>query len=96
MKKIVKANLTWTPFEQGGRKVILPVGMKYYPIIIFESEQETDTLWCAELFNISIKDRQSVADVTYLVDDAPFHLLQSGKTFNLYEGQRVVAEGVIQ
>jgi len=96
MKKTVKANINWMPVAQGGRKTILPVGMRYCPIIVFDSEQTPDTLWCVELFNTSIKGRQSIADLSYLAEDAPFHLLKSGSSFNLYEGQSVVAEGVIQ
>ena len=96
MKKTVKAKLTWIPIEQGGRKTVMPIGMRYCPIIVFNSEQTADSLWCAELFNTSIEDRRSIADITYLVDNAPFHLLKPGNTFCLYEGQRVVAEGVVQ
>ena len=96
MKKIAKADITWMPYEQGGRKMTLPVGIKYCPIIVFNSEQSSDALWCAELFNVSVNGRKSVADITYLVDNAPFYLLKSGNEFSLYEGQRIVAEGVIQ
>jgi len=96
MKKTVKANITWISNDQGGRKTMMPVGMRYYPIIVFDDEQASDTSWCAELFNTSIEGLKSTADVTYLVDNAPFHLLKSGSVFSLYEGQRVVAEGVIQ
>ena len=96
MKRTVKANITWIPTELGGRKTVMPVGMRYCPIIVFSSEQTSESLWCAEMFNTYINGRESVADVTYLVDSAPFHLLESGRAFSLYEGQRIVAEGVIQ
>ena len=95
MKASVKAEINWMPVETGGRTHILPVGMRYCPMIVFEIEQEGDTLWSAELYNTSIKDRTSIADISYLVDDAPYHLLQPGNKFQLYEGQRVVAEGAI-
>lgn len=63
---------------------------------MFESEQSDNTLWSAEIYNTSIDGRRSVADVSYLVyDGAPFSLLQPGNRFSLYEGQRVVAEGVV-
>ena len=95
MKKIVQARINWTPPENGGRGNILPIGMRYCPIIVFKSEQSGSSLWSAELYNTAIEGRTSFADVTYLVDDAPYHLLQSGSEFLLYEGQRVVAQGVV-
>jgi hypothetical protein len=96
MKKAVKAQINWMSLEDGGRKNILPVGMRYCPIIIFESDQSDDTLWSAEIYNTSIDGSLSIADVSYLVDDgAPFRLLKPGNRFSLYEGQRVVAEGVV-
>ena len=95
MKKIVKANVEWTDIENGGRKHILPVGMRYCPHIVFEAEQKGDTVWSAEIYNTEINGRTSTADLSYLLDNAPFHLLETGRKFFLYEGQRVVAEGIV-
>ena len=95
MKKVAQARINWLPVEDGGRKNILPIAMRYCPIIVFPAEQSGSTLWSAEIYNTSIDGRTSVADVSYLVDDAPYHLLQSGNRFSLYEGQRIVAEGII-
>ena len=95
MKRVVQAMIDWTLPEHGGRKNILPVGMRYCPIIVFESEQSANSLWSAELYNTAINGRTSIADVSYLVDEAPYHLLKSGEKFLLYEGQRVVAQGVV-
>jgi len=95
MKKVVQAKICWATVEEGGKKNIMPIGMRYCPIIVFESEQSGQTLWSAEIYNTSIEGRTSIADISYLVNDAPFHLLQSGNLFFLYEGQRVVAEGVV-
>jgi hypothetical protein len=95
MKKAVRAKINWTPLKDGGRKNILPIGMRYCPIIVFEAEQTGETLWRAEVYNTSVNGRTSVADVSYLVDDAPYHLLQPGNEFLLYEGQRAVAQGVV-
>ena len=93
MKKVVQAQLNWTLPEDGGWKNILPVGMRYCPMIVFEAEQSGDTLWSAELYNKQVTNRVSLADLSYLADDAPYHLLRKGSKFLLYEGQRVVAEG---
>lgn len=95
MKKIVQAKIDWTPVEDGGRKVIPPVGMHYGPMIVFESETPTDTIWSASIYNTSIDGRTTISDLSYLVDDAPYHLLTSGSKFRLFEHQYLVAEGVI-
>ena len=95
MKKSVKANVEWLALEEGGRRNILPVGMRYCPHIVFEAEQKGDTVWSAEIYNTEINGRTSTADVSYLFDNAPFHLLEAGKKFFLYEGQKMVAEGVV-
>ena len=95
MKKFVQAQLNWTLPENGGRKNILPVGMRYCPMIVFESEQSGDTLWSAELYNKQVNERISLADLSYLSAEAPFHLLNKGNKFLLYEGQSVVAEGSV-
>ena len=95
MKMTVKARINWTPVEDGGRKHMLPVGVRYNPLITFEGEQVSEKLWSAEVFNTVINGRTTEADVSYLSDDAPFNLLQAGKKFLLYEGQQVVAKGVV-
>jgi hypothetical protein len=94
-KKVVEAHINWTPFEEGGRKHVLPVGMRYCPIIVFELETTPETLWSAEIYNTMVDGNTSVADVSYLAGDAPHYLLQPGNKFCLYEGQRIVAEGII-
>ena len=95
MKKIVKATIHWISPEDGGRQIILPIGMRYCPIIVFEGNQTLDSLWSAEIYNTSINGRVSTADISYLSDEAPFNLLQVGSKFRLYEEQQVVAEGEI-
>jgi len=93
MKKTMKAVIHWMPPEEGGRKAVIPVGMRYCPMLVFENEQPGDSQWSAEVYNNVVDGRTSSADVSYLMEDAPMYLLQPGKKFMLYEGQRVVAEG---
>ena len=95
MIKSVKADILWTPAEEGGRKHILPVGMRYCPIISLENIESNKGLWSAVVINRDINGRKSIADISYLVDEAPYHLLKSGQKFLLYEAQQVVAEGVV-
>lgn len=47
------------------------------------------------MFNESIAGNESISTITYLVEEAPFELLQIGAEFALYEGQNKVATGVI-
>ena len=95
MKNMAKARINWMSVEDGGRKNILPIGMRYCPIIVFEKEQTGDTLWSAEIYNTSVDGRKSTADLSFLSDEAPRRLLQTGNKFFLYEGQRVIAEGIV-
>jgi len=95
MSKTVRAQIIWTSVEDGGRKTILPVGMRYCPILVFDDEQCGDTLWSAAVYNKEINKRQTIADISYMADDAPHQLLQSGKKFFLFEGQQVVGEGIV-
>ena len=95
MKNIAQAKINWSPPEDGGRKNILPINMRYCPIIVFEAEQPGETLWSAEVYNTNVNGRASLSNVSYLVDDAPYYLLKTGNKFSLYEGQRIVAEGII-
>lgn len=95
MNKTVQAKINWVPQEDGGRKVILPAGMRYCPIIVFESEKTAQTLWSAAIFNTLVEGRNTVSDVSYLSEEAPHYLLQSGSKFRLFEGQQVVANGVV-
>ena len=95
INKSVKADIYWTPIEEGGRKYILPIGICYCPIISLEDIKSEKGLWSAVVINRDINGRKSIADITYLVDEAPYHLLKSGQKFLLYEAQQVVAEGVV-
>jgi hypothetical protein len=96
MKKVVRAEIKWFAPENGGRKSVMPIGMRYCPIIVFDDYQTGGTLWSAEVYNTKIEGWSSEAEITYLRNDgAPFHLLEKGNRFALYEGQRVIAEGIV-
>ena len=95
MKKFMQAEIEWITPEDGGRKTVMPITMRYCPVIVFEQEQSGGSLWSAEIYNIEIHDRKSIAKVSFLMETAPFHLLSQGNKFSLYEGPRVVGEGII-
>ena len=96
MKKIVKVKIEWVPASEGGRRNIMPIGMRYCPIIVLEKTLTNDnTLWSAEVYNTAIENRISYADLTYLSQEAPYYLLTHERRFDLYEGQAVMGRGII-
>jgi len=96
MNKTVIVNLIWPTEESGGRKHIFPKGMRYSPIAIVDGGENLDSQWGVFVTNISIEGRVSVAEMSYVMENAPHHLLVPGATVVLYDGPRVIADGVIQ
>lgn len=95
MRKSVKARIVWTE-SNGIRKVPL-VGTRYCPIIVFNSTKEqADTYWSAD-FVINDIDTQfaSIIDLSLLSEEAPEEYLIKDEYFKLYEGNKLVAEGII-
>jgi hypothetical protein len=97
VRDVVKAHINWTPHEFGGRRTMLPVNERSCPIMVFEPTRYNgfDPLLTAEIYNESMNGRTSVAYVSYLLKDAPHHLLRDGGRFMLYEGKREVARGAV-
>ena len=95
MKTRMEAYVSWVPFEKGGREKPLPQSTKYCPIIIFPNEEMKGT-WSAEILINSMNDNnKAFIDLSFLSPDAPFELLKPGAEFELYEGKKLVARGVI-
>jgi hypothetical protein len=94
MKKFMKAKIKWTPKKDGGKVRPIPVSMRYCPILVFD-EGQTGNLWSGEIYNLEVKGYSSIAKVSFLREEAPFDLIQVGAKFCLYEGHRVMAQGVI-
>lgn len=95
MKTWMEAHVVWVPFEKGGRQKHLPSNTRYCPIIVFP-EAKTDDAWSAEILTNSINDNnESIIDISFLFSDAPFELLKPGAKFELYEGKKMVASGVL-
>ena len=96
-----RAELEWIPRELGGRsKPPLGVGAPSYATVIHFPEQpwpHSTGSWSL----VVIKDEalsteyRWVADVHFLVDEAPHDALRNGRAFELYEGNKCVARGSI-
>ena len=102
MKKWMNAKIKWLTAEEGGRKTPVPVVLKerddnrYCPIIVFPNAITSGISWSADIYVKSQIDKyESIAKVSYLFENAPFELLQEGADFELYEGNRLVATGII-
>lgn len=94
MSKTVKAKIDWLSEEAGGRSP--PSGPRYITVARFDDEKEK---YPKEAWSLVVEFSNSpdylilFADVRFLVEDAPVHLLHSGSVFELYEGRKQVATG---
>jgi len=96
--KTVSAKLQWVPPEKGGRQAP-PLGSRYSTVARFKQQQDTwyEEAWSlvvewSELPDVSLVHH---VNVRFLVENAPESLLVMGNSFELMEGARVVAVGVI-
>lgn len=86
------AEIIWIAEVDGGRKSI-PFGSKYAPQILIKGE--TEIKWSAFVFNqYAIRSYQTYAVIYYLSDEAPDNLVKNIE-FDVYEGSRKVASGII-
>src|SRR5947208_1328344 len=97
-----RAILEWIPQELGGRNKP-PAGVgepPYATVVRFLSTGEPwppPVAWTLVVQKIDVADDplQWVAEVKFLFDEAPHHLLTEGAEFELYEGKKCVARGQI-
>ena len=97
-EEIVKARICWLKEEAGGRQTP-PSGPRYVTVVRFDKEKDK---WPNEAWSLVLDFRGApdeslciTADVRFLVPEAPVQLLHSGSTFELLEGNKVVATGVV-
>lgn len=98
MKK-VKVKISWLVKENRIPPIIdvnyRPKWKAYHPIIKFENQAESDHNWSSVIFNNYINRKESVAELSYLVGEAPIELLKIGSKFELFEGKNKVAIGEV-
>lgn len=89
------ARICWLSEEQGGRKS-LPFGTKYVPILKLEEDVlGFEENWSAYIFNKkSLSENETISEVEYFSEFAPDNL-QEKVRFQLYEGKKIVANGII-
>ena len=92
----MKAELEWLSEKEGGR-VRLPPGPQYITVARFAEEKEKypSEAWSLVLeFNPPTENSRSmIAEVRFLVEEAPTYLLHEGSLFELFEGRKIVARG---
>jgi hypothetical protein len=91
--------IRWMSAAEGGRNHP-PEGPTYSTVARFEDERDK---WPREAWSLIVEPVKSfgqggeavLANVRFLVDEAPRELLRPGARFELCEGRRVVAKGVV-
>ena len=91
------ALISWLPRERGGRER-LPPGPVYSTMARFED----DSRWPHEAWSVVVEfvrsfneGRYTLAAIRFLSPSGPNELLEEGNRFELLEGGRRVAKGVI-
>ncbi len=76
------------------KRFIPDIRVKYCPIIKFTNEETCS--WSAEIHIIKndLANRKSIAEVHYLFSNAPTSNICEGNQFELFEGNRKVADGI--
>lgn len=95
MGRVFEAKIRWLTEAEGGRKE-LPFGEKYAPIIqITKPLSISDEYWSVFVLNKTmLKGNETISTLRYLSDSAPDNLTPEVE-FSLYEGPKLVAEGIL-
>jgi hypothetical protein len=92
------ARITWLAPEEGGRRVP-PSGPRYIAPARFEGpaagSEGANWSLVVDLISHPPGSADWIAEVRYLFDEAPHELLLPGTRFELYEGKKCVARGVL-
>lgn len=92
-----RAIIAWVPPEAGGRQHV-PAGPRYITVCRFEEDPGWENgTWSlvVEWVRTFRGGRLILANVDFLVPEAPTNFLRAGTRFELLEGRKRVAKGVI-
>lgn len=91
------AILSWLPARKGGREVV-PSGDRYVGVARFE----LDTEWPGRTWSLVVRPSERMSDgrfwmasIGFLSPEGPTELLRDGSRFEIYEGRRLVASGLV-
>lgn len=98
----MRAHIYWKPKSDGGRsKPPTGVGLPSYATVVRFTDTgdpwPPENAWSLVIEKIASESDEFewLANVRYLVDEAPHHELKPHRQFELYEGGKLVATGVI-
>ena len=96
--RVAKAVISWVPAAKGGRKQP-PTGPVYSTVARFTDDPD----WPARAWSLVVRKLKAYgggrfwfAQVEFLVDAAPHDLLRPGARFDLDEGRKLAATGLIR
>lgn len=98
VKKPVRALISWVPAAKGGRKSLFE-GEVYSTVVRFADDPNwPDVTWSLAVRRLRTYagGRFWYAEVQFLSDQAPQGLLRAGARFDLYEGRKLTATGLIR
>lgn len=90
MKRIFISQINWIPYEKGGRKNVPPEGTRYCPLIRFLNQQNCEE-WSID-FICSNFEKGNIIEFKFLMDHAPYELIQFDLWYDIYEGNKRVAQ----
>ena len=90
----MKALVDWIKPENGGKHKIPEKEFVFYPMIKIADEKMAN--WSLFVINKKfVSEYQTIAEIGFLMKNAPHHLLKTGIRFTLFEGAREIACGKI-
>jgi hypothetical protein len=98
MSHEARAVIRWVPASRGGRQQPPPSADGYTAPARFESDpQEQRGVWSLRIVRAKPLRGSEVIDanIQFIMPDAPHDILKEGERFELTEGRRVVAKGVV-
>jgi len=90
-----KATIHWLKPEEGGRKTLPASTTTYYATTVLD---ETPKHWSIVIqFEkpLAADEYMAPCKISFLVDTAPFHVLEEAGELDVYEGPKKVAKVVI-
>ena len=96
MTRGVRAIISWIPPEKGGRRP--PKGPRYSTVARFEDDPQ----WPHQAWSLVVEidrwfgsGKYVLSKINFLVDEGPHQLLDAGNRFELLEGAKRVAKGIV-
>jgi len=96
MNKVFQAKIKWMSSQQGGRQS-LPFSIRYAPFIVIKGIpfNPNENIWSIFVENKeTVAELETIAEIRYLSENAPNNL-DKGVEFDLFEGVRKVASGIV-